>query len=158
MLNRVRDRLSMALGIIKTYDNWPLVFLDYLGFSNKENVFSMRAGPKFKSKPRQFFQINDVWIRNSYTPFDDSIKQGDVIVDIGAHIGSFSIFAATKFRDTIVYAYEPAPENFKLLKENIKLNKLNNIVPYNQGIAGKCRCPDNHLRPVSGRRVERECC
>lgn len=43
-----------------------------------------------------------------------------VVVDIGAHIGGTTILCAN--RGAKVYAYEPEPENFNLLLENIKIN------------------------------------
>jgi len=61
-----------------------------------------------------------------------------VVVDIGAHIGGTSILAARL--GAKVYAYEPEKENFKLLKENIKLNNLENKIDCFQkgvGIPGK---------------------
>lgn len=61
-----------------------------------------------------------------------------IVVDIGAHIGGTSILAASL--GAIVYAYEPEKENFKILKENIKINNLKNKIHCFQkgvGIPGK---------------------
>lgn len=45
------------------------------------------------------------------------ITSDDLVLDLGAHIGSFSIFAMSKGAKVI--AIEAAPDNFELLKENI---------------------------------------
>jgi len=50
------------------------------------------------------------------------IKPGDIVFDVGANMGSFSVYAAKK--GARVYAFEPIPENFNRLIENIKLNQL----------------------------------
>jgi FkbM family methyltransferase len=56
------------------------------------------------------------------------------VVDVGAHIGSFSVVAA---RTAIkVLAFEPEPENFQMLKKNIELNNLKNILPYQMAVSG----------------------
>ena len=55
------------------------------------------------------------------------IKKGDVVVDIGANIGSYSIYAAKKGAIK-VYAFEPNKEAFKTLKKNVEENGLQNIV------------------------------
>jgi FkbM family methyltransferase len=47
----------------------------------------------------------------------------DVIIDIGANIGMFSIYAKKKFGCKII-AFEPVPINFKNFKKNIELNNL----------------------------------
>jgi len=56
------------------------------------------------------------------------IKKGDVIVDIGANIGYYTLQEARLVGDDgKVYAIEPVPENVELLKKNIELNNYSNI-------------------------------
>jgi FkbM family methyltransferase len=56
------------------------------------------------------------------------IKEGDVIVDIGANIGYYTLQVARLAGDNgKVYAIEPVPENVELLKKNIELNDYSNI-------------------------------
>jgi FkbM family methyltransferase len=56
------------------------------------------------------------------------IKEGDVIVDIGANIGYYALQEARLVGDKgRVYAIEPVPENVELLKKNIELNNYSNI-------------------------------
>lgn len=43
----------------------------------------------------------------------------DVIVDVGANIGSFSVYAATRRPSVRVYAYEPVAENLERLRANV---------------------------------------
>ena len=45
----------------------------------------------------------------------------DVVVDLGAHVGTFSIWCAKK--GATVYAYEPSDFNYRLLKNNIESNR-----------------------------------
>ena len=46
------------------------------------------------------------------------IKERATVVDAGANIGVFSIFAAQKHPDATIYAFEPTPSTFKTLQEN----------------------------------------
>jgi FkbM family methyltransferase len=56
-------------------------------------------------------------------------KQGEVVIDVGAHIGAYTISAARIVgKKGLVVALEPDPENFDLLSMNIKLNKLSNVI------------------------------
>jgi FkbM family methyltransferase len=61
-----------------------------------------------------------------------TICRGGVFLDVGAHVGKYSV-AASKIvgSEGLVVAMEPSPENFRVLKQNIKLNDLKNVVPYN---------------------------
>jgi FkbM family methyltransferase len=55
-------------------------------------------------------------------------KPGDTVVDVGAHIGLYSLIAAKRVGPSgKVIAIEPDPENCNLLQRNIELNKLTNV-------------------------------
>jgi FkbM family methyltransferase len=62
-------------------------------------------------------------------------KKTDIVLDIGAHIGTFCIPLAKKVKR--IYAFEPFKESYDLLRNNIELNKINNILDYNMGINDK---------------------
>lgn len=67
----------------------------------------------------------------------EKIPENSVVLDLGAHIGTFALHVA-KMRDCKVYAYEPAPDTFKLLVENVELNKLEGQIKcFKQAVAGK---------------------
>lgn len=56
------------------------------------------------------------------------IKPGDRVLDIGANIGYFTLlFARLVGPGGVVYAFEPDPDNFRLLRKNIKKNGYRNI-------------------------------
>ena len=60
-------------------------------------------------------------------------KPGGVVIDVGAHIGFYTIMAAKMVgKEGLVIALEPDAENFKLLMLNVRLNNLNNVIvlPY----------------------------
>lgn len=61
------------------------------------------------------------------------IKDGDIIVDIGAHIGIFSCYAAAKYPNSKIFAFEPAKETFADLLKNAA--PYSNITAYNLGVA-----------------------
>ncbi len=54
-------------------------------------------------------------------------QPGDVVIDIGAHVGIISIYLAKKYPGIKVYAYEPIPENHRAFVENIKANDVQNV-------------------------------
>ena len=53
----------------------------------------------------------------------DSFAPGDVLFDIGANIGVFSVYAALH-RNCDVYAFEPEAKNYACLARNLHLNQL----------------------------------
>jgi FkbM family methyltransferase len=55
-------------------------------------------------------------------------KRGDVVLDVGANVGSHSLPLASHVgEDGRVYAFEPVPWAIKKLKRNLALNKFNNL-------------------------------
>src|SRR5437764_1145672 len=63
------------------------------------------------------------------------LTEGDVFVDVGAHIGYFTILAAGLVGSTgKVLAFEPEPTNYEQLLRHIKLNDLSNVVVFNWAV------------------------
>lgn len=81
--------------------------------------------------------------RAIYEPWETSImgrdlKKGDVFVDVGAHIGYHTILASELVGQAgHVFAFEPEPDNFKILQKNINQNKADNIMAINSAISSK---------------------
>jgi FkbM family methyltransferase len=60
----------------------------------------------------------------------NNIQTGDVVYDIGANVGLYSLAVSTIHIDSVVYAFEPNPETFTKLRANLSLNKTSdNILP-----------------------------
>jgi FkbM family methyltransferase len=70
--------------------------------------------------------------------FKKLIKTGDCVVDIGANVGYFTLLASklVGWRGK-VFSFEPEAGNMKLLKENIGLNKFDNIEPFQIAVSDK---------------------
>ncbi len=133
-------KIKTAIRIVKTYKNWPAYFSDYYKISKRNGVvYKLRNGIKYKARPWTSDRtiINETWVHKIYTPKNFEIKENDVVVDIGAHIGFFSIFASTLARNGKVFSFEPMPENFMLLSENIAMNNIRNIAAFNQAVGAK---------------------
>src|ERR687891_451169 len=65
-------------------------------------------------------------------------KEGDIVVDIGAHIGLYTIISSKRVgANGKVVAIEAHPSNFEMLKSNIKLNQLTNVTPLNYAVYSK---------------------
>ncbi len=70
------------------------------------------------------------------------LDKGDVFIDVGAHIGYYTLYASRKVgKDGIVIAIEPDKRNLTVLYKNIKAAEVNNVRVF-EAIAG---CEDSSL-------------
>jgi FkbM family methyltransferase len=68
------------------------------------------------------------------------LQPGDVVLDIGAHVGAVSIYLAKKYPGIIVYAYEPVDENVTRLHRNLAANGIRGqVFPYKGALTGDGR-------------------
>ena len=64
-----------------------------------------------------------------------SKQQGNVFLDVGAHIGRYTVLLANNFQKVV--SAEPFGETFRILSSNVKTNYLSNIVLVNEALAEK---------------------
>jgi len=64
------------------------------------------------------------------------LHDGDTVVDIGANIGLFSLFVMSRCENSTIYACEPAPEVYDLLKANCDAYG-SNVRALNVGVSDK---------------------
>ncbi|MDG2412082.1 MAG: FkbM family methyltransferase [Halioglobus sp.] len=70
-----------------------------------------------------------IWEPHETSLILDLLQSGDTFLDVGANIGYFSILAAAAVGEAgHVIAYEPDPENYRLLQANVELNALRSRV------------------------------
>ncbi len=55
------------------------------------------------------------------------------ILDLGANVGSFSLWANSRWPNSTIHSYEPNPDTFALLSKNV--SRLPNIITHNQAVA-----------------------
>lgn len=79
---------------------------------------------------------HELFLDHQYRFCDEVIRRtANPIIDIGGHLGFFSLYAATLNPRVPIYAFEPHEGNFALLKENLKNNRIKNVVPKQLAVA-----------------------
>ena len=74
--------------------------------------------------------IKEQFVKRQYFPIDvfDLNYKPHTVLDVGGYIGDFALYCSGEL-NSIVYCYEPTPQNFSVLAENLKLNpKLDNKI------------------------------
>ena len=73
-----------------------------------------------------------------YTLIDKYLPSNAIILDVGANVGSHTIYWALERKAKKVYSFEPFAPTFDVLSNNIILNKLTDVVTiFNKGLSNE---------------------
>lgn len=111
---------------------WEIIFLT---FSPKEKTLYLRSGVIFKLKHiLDTLVVKEVFVDGDY---DISVRNPKTIIDIGANIGTYCLYASRKYPNAKIYSYEPSRNTFEMLSENIKNNNNSGVKVYRLGVADR---------------------
>jgi FkbM family methyltransferase len=116
--------------------NWYAFYAERYGLLRNEFEIIHRNGIRLKlrSHTDDLKIVKSNFVTKHYTKDFVPITKGSIVIDVGAHIGSFSVVAAQTASKVV--AFEPDPNNFQMLKKNIELNNLRNILAYPMAVSG----------------------
>ncbi len=145
-LTRLRDAergyLKMKLGLISQKTLAGKILRAPLGLVPRDAKLRILQG-KLRGKK---------WIAGSFFPgcwlgtyehekqilFERLVRSGDVVFDIGAHVGFFTLLASVLVGPGgRVIAFEPLPRNLHYLKEHLRLNAIANAEVIEAAVANE---------------------
>ncbi len=90
-------------------------------------------GVSFLLDPRDLVAVSILrggdWQPEIWDSLSPNLSEGSVFLDVGAHIGFFSMRAAVRLGKTgRILAFEPNPETLKLLRDNVAANHAENVI------------------------------
>ncbi len=126
------------------------IFTMFLGIENFHQhikIFLARSKPhptliRLRDSGLQFhvrgamdiWSIKEAFLDRFYEKFGARVGEGWTVIDIGAGIGEYTLFAAHGHPRNVVYAFEPFGESFAILKENLAWNGATNVQLFNEAI------------------------
>ena len=147
--------LEMAAG----FRSWGLLLRAFLGkqLSEPATLHFWRQPTEMRVRSAMdIWSVKETFLDQFYMRYGTQIEPDWVVVDIGAAIGEFTVYAAQKAAAGEIYAYEPNPQSFALLQENIMLNKLSNVQTFCVGVwdqAGGMQLDLVNAEPLQGKTV-----
>lgn len=89
-------------------------------------------------KTFQAYAMNLIHEEETTALFKKIVRPGDVVLDLGANIGYFTILAAKLVGPSgKVFSFEPEPTNFRYLTKNIELNRHTNAFAFQKAISDR---------------------
>jgi len=96
--------------------------------------------------------IDEIILQKCYTPSQEYEIKGDfTVVDAGANIGVFTLYAASKAINGQIYSIEGDKNEFRRLVENVEINNFSNVKAINAAltdIVGEVTFSDGHVQPI----------
>jgi len=109
---------------------------EILEIQGSKMYINVRDKDSVMRKTFQAYALNRIHEETTTNLFRKVVKEGNVVVDLGANIGYFTLLAARLIGEKgKVFAFEPEPKNFGYLIKNIKLNDYNNIVAVQKAVS-----------------------
>ena len=95
-----------------------------------------RRGLQFRVRgAMDIWSVKETFLDRFYENYGFALQPGWNVIDIGAGIGDYTLYAATAQPNVQVYAFEPYPESYALMQENLHLNKIANARIFDKAIA-----------------------
>lgn len=127
--------MSLIKNVV-AFKNWYMLYAGRYGFLRKEIELIHRNGLRIRLRPNtdDLRIVKSNFVKRNYTKDFVPITKDSIVVDVGAHIGSFSISVARSAYK--VLAFEPEPTNYQMLKKNMELNRLENMSIFEMAVSG----------------------
>lgn len=92
--------------------------------------------------PYDFGLSRMLFLTGDWSPYQTKIMKRLFLsctsfVDIGAHIGFYSVLCASISPAATITSFEPVPATFDILRKNIDLNRSHNITPVQKAISDR---------------------
>jgi FkbM family methyltransferase len=141
---KIARRLGYLPLAIKKIGNWPtFIFCYALGLVPKSSYRFRNGAQVVIARGIDHVSILEVFLNEEY---GTKISDDAVVIDLGANIGVFTVYATSSARNVQVYAYEPFPDFCALLEENVRLNGQDEMVHcFNTAVASEAGTRDLYL-------------
>ncbi len=136
-MNKYSYYLSSIYYLLTGIRNWPLVVRIFLKIAppGPYPIELRQSGLRLKARGiMDVWSIKETFLDRFYERFGTAVADGWTVVDIGGGIGDYTLFAARADPHGKVYAFEPYPQSFALLQENVAANHAANVQAFPEAI------------------------
>ena len=145
-MRRLLGQMGSVMLTLTRFRNPLIILMTRLGltripyfvfrFDTAKGPTAMLGRPTTTSRA-DLFVVKEVFIYQTYKDILPLIADGAVrFVDIGANLGSFSIWLAQQRNIVSSYCFEPEPDSFRLLCFNLSLNGCEGVAPIHAAVGG----------------------
>jgi len=129
--------LSILPRLIFTVRGWPHLLADAARRRGEPYQLHTKSGANCLIRPgtSDWWIFLEVFAFKIYQRVDADILRSETIIDIGANVGLFAIYAATLNPKVQIHAFEPFPKNLEQMKANLRLNQNPHVRIYADAVS-----------------------
>jgi FkbM family methyltransferase len=144
-MNRVnaelRSQLRWRVPLYRSYFQYFLhctnyqELIQYRRTGRRFDAIEVRGGPVIVCPDPEdaWFIFQEIWLDREYTRYYRGSPE--VVIDIGANIGVFTLLARHLWPRCRVHAYEPDPQNVVTLQSNLEHNQVEGVTVHNAAVS-----------------------
>lgn len=139
-MNKINKSLNYFSKRLKDTDIKKIEILDdeLIFTTRKEGIKLYFSGLDRRGAPFEILNFGNYEEEDNYF-LKCFIKEKDVIFDIGANIGWYTLLFSKWYSQSQIYSFEPVPTSYEFLIKNVQLNNSSkNIHLYNLGMSNFC--------------------
>ncbi len=120
--------------VYKSIINWPSFLMSFARLNKRSGCFLFRDGTSiYFDKPIVAATVMTTFFWKRYGVLSSKMR---TIVDIGANIGVFTLFAAVAAPFSRIYSFEPDPKSYQYFLKNISKNHIaDRVFPQNLAVS-----------------------
>jgi FkbM family methyltransferase len=118
---------------------WPCLLADRMGLQRQPYQLQTARGALCELRPgtSDWWIFLEVFVFEIYQRARKEICRSEVIIDIGANVGYFDLYASSLNPKAKIHAFEPFPGNSDQLLKNLSLNKNHQVSLHSAAVADK---------------------
>lgn len=144
LASRLGYYLSSIPTLLRGVRNWPTMVAVSAGLPVRRPIV-VRARPRplaFRVRSAMdVWTVKETCLDRFYDLRRLAADDVRVVIDLGAGFGDFSIYAASRYPRSTVYAYEPSPASYAMLRDNVRLNRADRVHAFPFAVVGRAAGP-----------------
>src|SRR5208282_3870210 len=120
---------SSVLRLVFQVHGWPWLLADCMGLRRQPYRLRTKSGVWCELRPgtSDWWIFLEIFVFGIYRRAEADIQQAKVIIDIGANVGFFALYASGLNPEAEIHALGPFPQNVGQLKNNLRLNANHHV-------------------------------
>lgn len=131
-------RASAIPRLIFGVRGWTRLAADAMGRKRGPYTVQTRGcGCELRGGASDWWIFLEIFVFGIYRRVEGDTRKAKVVIDVGANVGLFAVYAAGLNRNAEIHAFEPFPKNLAQLEKNLALNPGHRVKPHLAAVSDK---------------------